>query len=87
MRLNEFLELDHIFQAVYRKREAELRRPLIHFLYGDCKRELDGLEVKKATLELERERLEQDKLRADVEKTKAETQRLRAEIGAAINLN
>ncbi|TAN46117.1 MAG: hypothetical protein EPN26_15805 [Rhodospirillales bacterium] len=87
MRLNELLELDHIFQAVYRKREAELRQPLIRFLYGDYKRELDGLEVKRATLELERERLEQDKLRAEVEKTKAETQRLRAEIEAAINLN
>lgn len=87
MRLYELLELDHIFQTVYRKREAELRRPLIHLLYGDRKRELEALEVKKAKLSLERERLSQAKVRAEVEKTRAETQRLRAEIQDAINLN
>lgn len=87
MRLHELLELDHIFQAVYRKREAELRRPLVHLLYGNHKHELEALEVKKVELELERERLDQAKLRAEVEKTRAETQRLRAEIEAAVNLN
>lgn len=87
MRLNELLELDHIFQTAYRKREAELRRPLVHLLYRDHKRELDALEVKRAELELERERLDQAKLRAEVEKTRAEAQRLRAEIEAAVNLN
>jgi|GEM_PF-3876388 len=87
MRLNELLELDHIFQAAYRKREAELRQPLVHLLYRDHKREFEALEVKKAELELERERLDQAKLRAEVEKTRAEAQRLRAEIEAAVNLN
>ena len=56
MRLNELLELDHLFHAAYVKREEELRRPLIHLLYGDRKREIEDLEVKKAELELERER-------------------------------
>ena len=87
MRLNELLELDHIFRDAHRKREAELRHPLVHLLYRDHKRELEALEVKKAELELERERLDQAKLRAEVEKTRAEAQRLRAEIEAAVNLN
>ncbi len=87
MRLRELLEIDHIFHDAYRKREAELRRPLVHLLYRDHKRELEALEVKKAELELERERLDQAKLRAEVEKAHAEAQRLRAEIETAVNLN
>lgn len=87
MRLYELLELDHIFQTVYRKREAELRRPLVHLLYGDHKRELEALKVKKAELELQRERLDQAKLSAEIEKTRAEAQRLRTEIEAALNSN